>query len=408
MLFFLALAAAFILVGFLTSTPAQILDGLYQINFGLSHLFSDFVAIGGFGATLVNMASVILLELAIIRRSKTTITGTHYSIFLTTAGFALFGTNLFNMIPIIIGVFIYARLQKVPFNTLFLQAFMGSAIGPLISYIAFGIGLNPIIGSVLSWVFGVFIGFIISPLSSSFLRFHHGYNLYNIGFTAGIIGLIVVAVMKVFNLNVEPLTILDTEHGFQLTLLALGIFVSLLLFGLVSNRWNLRDYPKLLRESGRLLSDFVLQYGSGLTLINMGLTGLISLAFLLIIKAPINGPIIGATLTIAGFGAMGKHPRNTIPVMAGASLAALLHGDILSVRALVTILFSTTLAPLSGEFGFHIGILAGYLHMAVVSHVLPLHGGLNLYNNGFSGGFVAAFLVPLIEAARQIREGNQS
>jgi hypothetical protein len=30
-----------------------------------------------------------------------------------------------------------------------------------------------------------------------------------------------------------------------------------------------------------------------------------------------------------------------------------------------------------------------------------MHGGLNLYNNGLAGGFVAIVLVPLIEALKQ-------
>ena len=30
-----------------------------------------------------------------------------------------------------------------------------------------------------------------------------------------------------------------------------------------------------------------------------------------------------------------------------------------------------------------------------------LHGGMNLYNNGFAGGLVAAVLVPIIESFRK-------
>ncbi|MFP4173099.1 MAG: DUF1576 domain-containing protein, partial [Candidatus Hydrogenedentota bacterium] len=30
-----------------------------------------------------------------------------------------------------------------------------------------------------------------------------------------------------------------------------------------------------------------------------------------------------------------------------------------------------------------------------------LHGGVNLYNNGFAGGFVAAFLTPIIDAFKK-------
>ena len=35
--------------------------------------------------------------------------------------------------------------------------------------------------------------------------------------------------------------------------------------------------------------------------------------------------------------------------------------------------------------------------MAMCLNVGYLHGGINLYNNGFSGGFVAAVLAPLLE-----------
>lgn len=39
--------------------------------------------------------------------------------------------------------------------------------------------------------------------------------------------------------------------------------------------------------------------------------------------------------------------------------------------------------------------------MAVVTNVGFIHGGVNLYNNGFSGGIVASVLVPIIETFRK-------
>ena len=62
-----------------------------------------------------------------------------------------------------------------------------------------------------------------------------------------------------------------------------------------------------------------------------------------------------------------------------------------------------TLAPIAGEYGILAGILAGFLHMSLVTNIGFLHAGMNLYNNGFSGGFVAAFLLPLLEAFRKKR-----
>ena len=67
---------------------------------------------------------------------------------------------------------------------------------------------------------------------------------------------------------------------------------------------------------------------------------------------------------------------------------------------LLALLFSTTLAPIAGEFGVICGILAGFLHTSVALNVGVVYGGMNLYNNGFAGGMVAIFLVPVIQSIR--------
>lgn len=402
--FFAAVALILAAAGFLAASPTEMIAGLIRINFGLCQLFTDFVAVGGFRATLVNVASVILFELLVFWLSKRLFSGVQMAIILMTAGFAFFGTSLFNMLPIVLGVFLYALAQKVPFHTLYLQAFLGSAIGPLINQIAFGLGLNPLVSVPLGLAVGIVIGIILPPLSSSFSQFHKGYNLYNIGFTAGIIGLIAIALLRMIKFEVETVSILDTKHGLSLSILTLALSISLIFYGMILNRSRAHNYMDLLRNSQKAPADFVVLFGSGITLINMGLMGLICLVYLKIIRAPMNGPIIGALFSVVGFAAIGKHPRNCLPVMLGVSLAALLRGDLQSSRTAVTALFSTTLAPLADQFGVLVGILAGFLHSAVVSSVVFLHGGVNLYNNGFSGGFVAAFLVPLLEAFKQIRE----
>jgi hypothetical protein len=43
-------------------------------------------------------------------------------------------------------------------------------------------------------------------------------------------------------------------------------------------------------------------------------------------------------------------------------------------------------------------MLAGALHMTLTVNIVDLHGGMNLYNNGFSGGLVAATLFPLLNS----------
>ena len=60
-------------------------------------------------------------------------------------------------------------------------------------------------------------------------------------------------------------------------------------------------------------------------------------------------------------------------------------------------LFGTALAPISGQFGAHYGVLAGLLHAAVVLATAAPCGGYNLYNNGFAAGLVALVMVSMIQ-----------
>ena len=111
----------------------------------------------------------------------------------------------------------------------------------------------------------------------------------------------------------------------------------------------------------------------------------------------LNGPTVGGILTIMGFSAFGKHARNIIPVMAGVFLGGVvMHWSLSDSAVQLACLFCTTLAPISGYFGWPFGVLAGFLHSSVVLYTGTPVAGMNLYNNGFSGGLVAIVLYPLI------------
>ena len=38
--------------------------------------------------------------------------------------------------------------------------------------------------------------------------------------------------------------------------------------------------------------------------------------------------------------------------------------------------------------------------MAIVQHTSILHGGMNLYNNGFAAGLTCVLVIPIIEALK--------
>ena len=159
--------------------------------------------------------------------------------------------------------------------------------------------------------------------------------------------------------------------------------------------------------TGQAPTDFIALAGFGPTLANMGVSGAIGMAYILLVGGELNGPVIGAIFTIVGFAAFGKHPRNIVPIMAGVFLGSLAKpwsADDPSI--LLAALFGTTLAPIAGRFGWHWGVVAGFIHSSAALTVGPLHAGLNLYNNGFAAGIVASVLVPVIIAIRARRDAS--
>jgi hypothetical protein len=182
----------------------------------------------------------------------------------------------------------------------------------------------------------------------------------------------------------------------------------MLLLGFWIYRWTMNGFGRLLALPGTLPSDFTTMAGFGAVVINMALLGLICVTYVLALGGELNGPVMGGIFTVVGFGAYGKHIRNIVPVFIGVLLTNLLNVHQSSATfAIIAALFGTTLAPIAGKYGFVAGILAGFLHMSLVTNVGFLHAGMNLYNNGFSGGFVAAFLVPFLDALPQFRRGKR-
>ena len=254
-------------------------------------------------------------------------------------------------------------------------------------------------GILIGYLAGIFVGYIIPPLSQSFLRFHRGFSLYNVGFTAGIIGMFITATFKMFDVNIETVSYISSGHDLELSIILYIIFVVMVFIGILKSGNIIKEYKELLKNTGQLVADFFDLYGYGITLLNMGVMGIFFTTYILLIGGELSGPVVGGILTVVGFSSFGKHPKNTIPILVGARLAVLLNiYDENSASSLMIMLFGTNLAPVCGKYGFIAGTIAGFVHVAVVSNLAYLHGGLNLYNNGFAGGFVAATLVPLYDS----------
>lgn len=401
------LSVMLMLLAFVIESPQSLVSGMMTILVSPSQLFTDYMEIASVGSTLLNVAIMLGISIYSYKKLEIPLNGTVIGSLGMLAGFSFFGKNLFNSIPFMIGVWIYTKVTKQNYRNYVIVGLFGSALGPLISFLAFS-GVLPQGWSVLiAYALGIFIGFILPQLSTQFLGFHQGFSLYNVGFTAGIIGMVVLGFMNAFGIEVETRTLASTQSPLILYQLLIGLCVILIVtsFYLHFKKKEKYHFKLLLKLSGRLPSDFVEMTNLATVTLNMSIIGFILLGYVLMNGGQLNGPIVGSIIGVMSFGAFGNQVKNTVPVLVGIMIGSYLTGvEPTSTSALIAAIFGTTLAPVSGYYGPFAGMIAGFVHITLVSHVVVMHGGLNLYNNGFAGGFVAAVLVPIFEIFEGIRQ----
>jgi hypothetical protein len=393
---------AFIAFGLVVDSPLVVWRGLIAILSARDTLITDYIGVGGMGAAFVNAGLLTLAALVFYWRSGAVIGGGAVACLFLVLGFALFGKNLLNVWFIVAGVYAYSRYKNEPFSKHINVAFFGTALAPIFTEILFSSALPLHVSLPLAVVTTLLLGFVLVPCAAHLFNAHMGYTLYNIGWVAGILGTLTVAVYKSYGFVPEPVFIWTTGNNLLLGSMLALLFAAMAAAGWWLDRQAWRKLAWILRRTGRSPSDFVTEAGIGPSLLNMGLAGAIGTAYVLAVGGDLNGPTLGAILTIVGFSAYGKHARNIMPIMLGVFLASTLKDwSAHDPSAVLAALFGTTLAPIAGRFGFRWGIVAGFVHSSVAQTVGQLHGGLVLYNNGFAAGLVAAILVPVIIALQR-------
>lgn len=384
--------ALLVLFGLCQDTPAGILRGMGVILTTEDVLITDYIAIAGMGAAFVNAGLVTLISVLLIKLVKDPVNGATLVTLGLMAGFSLFGKNILNIWPILAGTGLYALLKGETFAHHVNLALRATALSPVVSFMA--VRFSPWLGVGM----GLLIGFVMPPVAEHAHRVQNGMNLYSLGFSCGLVAMMLVPAFKAFGLEPQSAHHWSTGNnrklGLALAVLCLG-FIGL---GLIREPGRaLKKYWALLRTSGRAPSDYIRTFTPGPVLVNMGVDGLIATGYIVLTGGDLNGATIGAIFTIIGFSGYGKHAFNILPVMGGVLLGSLAnHVDPNSSSLQLAGLFGTTLAPFAGVFGWPFGVLAGLLHSSVVLQAgLPLEG-MNLYNNGFSGGLVAIVLYPIL------------
>ncbi len=394
-----ALLVAFAVAGALADGVGPTVRGLWEIQIHPARLVNDFTAVAGTGAALVNASLVALIGLVLVRINGVRLSGPTVAAVFTMFGFGLFGKTPLNVIPIILGVAASARIARRTFREYILIALFGTAVAPLVSTVAVEVALPLAVRVPAAVCAGVAVGVVLPAVAMSMLRLHQGYNLYNVGLTSGFLALFAAAVIVGSGGPADTAMVWNGEPSLLLELLVPATGVVLVLAGVPAGGLEaLRSFRRILKLPGRLPSDFMDMESIAGALINMGVMAILLWLYVVVVGGDLNGPVLGGIFTVVGFAGFGKHPRNVWPVIAGIVLAALVFGrDLSAPGVILAALFGTTLAPLAGDFGIGIGVIAGFLHLAVVLRSGEWHAGIALYNNGFAGGLTATLLVSIIE-----------
>lgn len=393
---------------FLFASPREILLGMKQIVLSRDALITDYFELAGYGAAFFNAGAVMLMSMILIEAVKIPYTGITLGALFIGAGFGFWGKNPVNTLPIILGAWLYAKAHHASMARYIYTALFSTCLAPFVTEMAYLLPLPSGVDLLLAILFGIFVGFIMAPISMHTASMHMGYNLFNVGFAGGTLAFVVFCVLKSFGLESESVFIWKAEQHPAIVVGLLVYFVSAFFLGLWLEHGNVKLFWKIMRHPGRAVADFVIMDGAGATLMNMGIMGILAESYILLIGGDMAGPILGCLLTVFGFSAFGAHPRNYLPVLLGIFLASgLTVYEVNAPGTMIAAMFVVGLSPIAGQYGVIAGILAGMLHLAIVMCTAQMYGGLNLYNNGFSAGWVAIIMIPVIESFMRQKESRK-
>ena len=400
----LLFALAFVMAGLIVGNIADLPRGLWRILNCPAPLVTDFTMVGGLNAALLNAGLCGLFVYGLYRLSGFVASGGAFGAYFLAVGIGLFGKTVFTIIPFVIGGILYAWYKKEPFRRIILYPIQASALSPIVTVLAFDNGFSWG-GAALGYLIAMIIGFVITPVAIHTRTMHRGFDLYNVGLAAGLIGILFFAIYREVALDLHGFSngyhivslLGDHRPDFFYPFLA-SIFALISMSGLLMSKDGIREFWALRSHTG-LDIDFAPEFGMPAVLMNMGFVGLMTLFYMIMINAPMNGATVGAVISVLCWTGNGANTRNMLPIFVGYGVYSLITGVALNSQYLcVAVCYATGLAPLAGRYGNIYGVLVGAIHAFIAGITSSMHGGFNLYNGGFSAGLVSLVMLPVIQS----------
>lgn len=183
------------IIGGLAQGPKQTIKHYWMLLHTSGRSPSDYVRTFAPGAVLVNTGVNCLLATWFVILTGGDLNGATIGAIFTIMGFSGYGKHIFNIAPVMAGVLLGSLLNHVDANSPSLQ------LAGL-----FGTALAPFAG-VFGWPFGVLAGLIHSSVALQAGVPLAGMNLYNNGFCAGLVAIVLYPVLTTFVQHRRPVLI---------------------------------------------------------------------------------------------------------------------------------------------------------------------------------------------------------
>ena len=433
--FSFALLAAVLPAALYTGESAgQVLSAWLKILTSPCPLVTDYFRLGSLAAAFLNAGICGMVCALLIRIKHAKHRPNIFAGFFLVIAHCFYGLNLVNMVPPMLGFFVYCRVHRLRFRDNLDWAMFITSFAPFFSELLFrypvALDLPLSIGAFhinlvsvgLCCILAVFVGFVLPAILPGTSKLHRGFNLYNGGLATGLLGLFIYSflyrTMGVSVPEAEPIAnAVYDAHGNSYQLFAAVfyglVFGACILQGWLMNGCSFAGYGALLADDG-YKANFPKQYGVALTWMNLGFYGLMMTAWfnaviLLTEGAGFTGATVGIILAAMTFAAAGQHPANVWPILVGYAALSLLVTMLcriggqavpwtLSTQGYMNgLAFATGLCPFTGKFGRRVGVLAGFISAVMCTTTSVMHGGFVLYNGGLTAGISALLLLPLLD-----------
>ena len=209
-----------------------------------SLLLTDYISISSLSATFLNATLTTFMSYCFVKILKQEITAPVIAALFMIFGFAFFGKNPINALPIYIGVFLYSKINKLQVKSVIITLLFSSGIASIVSYIMFGLNLELYYSIPIAILTGTIIGYLIPVLNAHTIRFHQGYNLYASGFSMGLLSMLVFGILIALGFNIKsPDIVVDTSNQVLLYSIIFSLGILLILVSLF-DRNVFKNYKK--------------------------------------------------------------------------------------------------------------------------------------------------------------------